>query len=113
MTDTTELRTYHRRIGAFMVSDIVLEAALAGECGDLFASFMSRCIIIRAEHILAMKCTLYHAFCMDFEPAPEGENPPMYTLEVTRDAGETSMRFVPSKIIGTNRPVKSPALGQG
>ena len=49
MTDTTDLRTYHRRIGAFMVSDIVLEAALAGECGDLFASFMSRCIIIRAE----------------------------------------------------------------
>ena len=35
MTDTTDLRTYHRRIGAFMVSDIVLEAALAGECGDL------------------------------------------------------------------------------
>jgi hypothetical protein len=96
-----------------MVSDMVLEAALAGECGDLLASFMSRCIIIRAEHILAMQCTLYHAFCMDFAETPQGENPPMYTLEIARDGGETSMRFVPSQISGTDRPVKSPALGQG
>lgn len=113
MTDTTEIRTYHRRVGAFMVSDMVLEAALAGECGDLFASFMSRCIIIRAEHILAMQCTLYHAFCMDFAETPQGENPPMYTLEITRDGGETSMRFVPSLYMGGTKPVQSPALGQG
>lgn len=110
---TTEIRTYHRRIGAFMVSDSFLEAALSGEVGDLFAAFMSRCIVIRAEHILAMRCTLYHAFCMDFAEAEGSASPPMYTLDVCRNDGETRMRFVPSIIPGSDKPVKSPELGQG
>jgi hypothetical protein len=50
---------------------------------------------------------------MDFEETAQGENPPMYTLEVSRDGGETSMRFVPSLYMGGTKPVQSPALGQG
>lgn len=91
---TKSVSTFHRRVGAFMIDDAFLEAALAGEQAALLASFMSRCIIIRAEHLYVRSCTLYHAFCMDFEEVEDGQDPPLYTVEMSRECEEFSCRFV-------------------
>ncbi len=81
------------RVGSFKVS-----LDLIDKNPSIVMQAMSRCIIVRAEHLYAYNCIEYVAISPEFDIVPAGTMATEYRVEITRDdAGVHSIMFVPAK----------------
>lgn len=97
----------YNRVGKFSVSEAMLEAMFtgddSGDAADTMAVFkarvimlgiMGRCVILRAEFMLASRTIEYVALCADFEHCDDGMIPPTYRWDVTCDNVQDSSSYV-------------------
>lgn len=85
----TDMKLNRRRRGKFIIdNDLIF---LSPEIVQLI---MSRCIVVRAEHMIINDTTKYHAYSPEFDVIPFGTFCPSYDIEINCDeAGSHSIMF--------------------
>jgi len=80
-----------KRRGCFKISTKIID-----DNPEIVMMAMARCLVIRAEHLLAYNCVEYCALSPEFDVVSDAVITPEYRVEITQDeAGSNSIMFTP------------------